>query len=58
MLRKFLTLDGEVTAEEEWILRPTDKCFYCEHPLILAQGVPCPIGFNGQHDFITLMNRG
>lgn len=58
MLRKFLTLDGEVTAEEEWNLRPTDKCFYCGHPLIMAQGVPCPIGFNDQHDFITLINRG
>lgn len=58
MLRKFLTLDGEVTAEEDWMPKPTDLCFYCNHPLIAIQGVPCPVGFSGQHDFITLINRG
>jgi hypothetical protein len=57
MLRKFLTLDGEVTAEEEWTVKPTDRCFYCDHPLTLAQGVPCPVGFNALHDFITLIQR-
>ncbi len=58
MLRKFLTLDGEVTAEEEWHVRPIDRCFYCNQHLIHMQGVPCPIGFYGEHDFITLTSRG
>jgi hypothetical protein len=58
MLRKFLTYDGEITAEEEWNVKPTDKCFYCADPLIIAHGVPCPVGFYGEHDFITLIHRG
>lgn len=58
MVRKWLTLDGEVTAEEEWHLKPTDRCFYCDEHLIHLQGVPCTVGFYGEHDFITLINRG
>lgn len=55
MVRKFLTLDGEVRAEEEWDLNPTNTCFYCNQYLIgLHQ--PCPIGFLGQHDFITIID--
>lgn len=58
MLRKFLSLDGEVMAEEEWYVRPTDRCFYCDQHLMHIQGVPCPVGFESQHDFITLVTRG
>lgn len=56
-LRKFVTLDGEVTAEEEWTLSPIDRCFYCDQSLIATQGQMCPAGFLGQHDFVTLINK-
>lgn len=45
-------------AEEEWYVRPTDRCFYCDQHLMHIQGVPCPVGFESQHDFITLVSRG
>ena len=54
MLRKFLTLDGEITAEEEWHVKPTDKCFYCDWPLMAADTHPCL--FMGPHEFITLIH--
>jgi hypothetical protein len=55
MVRRFVTLDGEITAEEEWDLNPTNTCFYCNQYLIgLHQ--PCPIGFLGQHEFVTLID--
>lgn len=53
MVRKFLSLDGEVVAEEEWKPKPTDLCFYCDHPLILADTHPCL--FMGPHEFVTLV---
>lgn len=56
-LRRFVTLDGEVTAEEEWPVKPTDKCFYCDSHLITTQSEPCPVGFLGRHDFVTLVDR-
>jgi hypothetical protein len=55
MIRKFLSLDGEIVAEEEWKLQPTDRCFYCNRPLIAASTHPCTF-FGGVHDFITLIN--
>jgi len=57
MVRRFVTLDGEIEAEEEWRLRPTDRCFYCDQYLMLAKGTPCPEGLNKEHDFITLVGR-
>lgn len=56
MVRKFLTLDGEVKAEEEWDLNPTHTCFYCGDYLIMTHQQPCPVGFLGQHDFVTLID--
>lgn len=56
-LRKFVTLDGEVTAEEEWHLNPTDRCFYCDQYLIASSSMPCPTGFLGQHDYVTLISK-
>lgn len=56
-LRKFVTLDGEVTAEEEWTLKPTDRCFYCDQYLIASHNQPCSIGFDGLHDYVTLTNK-
>lgn len=56
-LRKFVTLDGEVTAEEEWTLNPTDRCFYCDQSLIAIHSQPCPVGFSGLHDFVTLISK-
>lgn len=57
MMRRFVTLDGEVEAEEEWDLNPTVRCFYCNQHLVHVQYTPCPIGFSGQHDYVTLIQR-
>lgn len=54
-LRRFVTLDGEIEAEEEWHVKPKDRCFYCDQYLILLATEPCPVGFNGEHDYVTLV---
>jgi hypothetical protein len=55
-LRKFVTLDGEVLAEEEWEISPIVRCFYCDRHLVKTTQ-SCPIGFEGYHDYITLVHR-
>ena len=60
-MRKFLTLDGEVLAEKEWQLKPTDNCFYCGEKLLVARpgfydGTECWESLDGRHDWITLVN--
>lgn len=55
MMRKFITLDGEVLEETDWNLRPTDNCFYCSQPLIWADTL-CPDSQDFHHDFITLVD--
>lgn len=56
MVRKWLTLDGEILEESEWALTPIHTCFYCDSPLIYVQNIPCPSGPLSQHDFITLVD--
>ena len=56
MVRKFITPDGEVLAEEEWDMYPNTRCFYCDQYLIQAITQPCTIGFLGNHDYVTLVN--
>lgn len=57
MIRKFVTLDGELLEETEWHLRPVDICFYCDLPLINSADSPKCYGSQGEeHDFITLCN--
>lgn len=57
MLRRFVTYDGEIVAEEEWNLNPTAKCFYCDTHLITSQSSPCPVGFEQAHEFVTLIHQ-
>lgn len=56
MIRKFVTLDGEVLEESEWQPTPLHTCFYCDIPLIYASEKMCPSGPMHQHDFITLVD--
>ncbi len=57
MVRKFVSLDGEVLGEETWALTPLHTCFYCGDSLLTVQNTPCPSGILGEHDFITLCDR-
>lgn len=54
MIRKFVTLDGEVLEETEWQLRPIDICFHCDLPLINSVDARCTGSQDEEHDFITL----
>lgn len=54
-MRRFVTLDGEVKAEENWELKPIDRCFYCDQYLILAQATACESSFDGQHEWVSLI---
>ncbi len=56
MVRKWLTLDGEILEETEWSLSPLHSCFYCGSPLIHVRNEPCPSGFLNEHDFITFVD--
>lgn len=56
MVRKFVSYDGEILAEEEWELMPTTQCFYCNQHLIHANHEPCTVGFLGIHEYVTLVN--
>lgn len=59
MVRKWLTLDGEILEESEWVPTPLHTCFYCDMPLIYESTYPrCPSGLLNEHDFITLVNPG
>lgn len=59
MVRKFITLDGEVLAEEEWTLNknPKFRCFWCDDHLMEAKDYPCYDSFDGSHDWVTICNR-
>lgn len=57
MVRKWLTLDGEILEESEWDPTPLHKCFYCNAPLTYVRNTYCPSGYLGEHDFITLVDR-
>jgi hypothetical protein len=58
MLRRFITLEGEIMADEDWRLRPTDCCFWCDEPLILVKGMECAHPFGASHEFVTVCNPG
>lgn len=57
MVRRFVTFDGEVKAEEEWALKPTDKCFFCDEYLIHSKSEPCSGWFGAVHDYVTLVSH-
>ena len=54
MLRRFISLEGEIMADEEWLIKPIDRCFWCDVPLILFKGTPCPHSLGATHEFITV----
>lgn len=56
MVRRFVTLDGEVLAEEEWAPNPTNRCFWCDQHLIFTDG-PCLGSFDKAHEFVTICKR-
>lgn len=41
-------------ADEEWLIKPIDRCFWCDVPLILVKGTPCPHSLGATHEFITV----
>lgn len=58
MIRKFLTLDGDVLEESEWEPSPTDACFYCDltfHSIYTDFDEICWESQDGSHDWITLV---
>jgi hypothetical protein len=57
MVRKFVTLDGEILGEEEWKLSPLHSCFFCGSPLIYVRNEPCPNGFLSEHEFVQICDR-
>lgn len=56
MLRRFITVEGEIMADEEWHLRPVDRCFWCDGYLILVKGTSCPDSQGAIHEFVTVCN--
>ncbi len=59
MVRKFVTLDGEVLAEEEWTLNenPNFRCFWCDDHLLGSEEYTCYASFDGTHDWVTLCSK-
>jgi hypothetical protein len=53
MVRTFVTVDGEVLGRDEWSLKPTDSCFFCEEQLISAHK-HCTHSMDGRHEWVTL----
>jgi hypothetical protein len=59
MVRKFVTLDGEVLAEEEWKpnAHPENRCFWCNNHLISSETYSCSRSFDGNHDWVTVCDK-
>lgn len=60
MVRRFVTLDGEILATEEWTptAHPENRCFWCDDHLIPASETLCSYNpFDIHHDWVTLCNR-
>lgn len=57
MVRRYVSLDGEILGEEEWDLLPHFNCFWCDTPLISAKGYECDNPFDESHDFVTICDR-
>jgi hypothetical protein len=55
MVRKWLTLDGEVLEESDWSVKPIDRCFYCNDPLIAVDSY-CSASLDHAHDWISLVS--
>lgn len=56
VLRKFVTLDGEVVQEIEWKPMPTvHRCFNCDKPLYDNQHTPCPASQIAEHEFVEIV---
>ncbi len=59
MMRRYINLDGEILAEEQWI--PTGnknhKCFWCDDHLSQISGYECPYSFDGTHEWVTICHR-
>lgn len=53
MVRKWLTLDGDVMEESEWALKPIDRCFYCDVPLATGPAY-CSASLDHEHDWISI----
>lgn len=56
MVRRWVTLDGEIRHEGEWDLKPIDRCFFCDKYLILAQTHVCETSFDGRHEWVSLID--
>lgn len=56
MVRRFVSLDGEVLAEEEWEMNYNTQCFYCGNYLMAILNQPCPDGFIGMHEYVTVVD--
>jgi len=59
MVRRFVTLDGEVLAEENWDITQNPKylCFWCDDHLLGSENYPCYNSFDGSHDWVTICKR-
>lgn len=60
LIRKFVTTDGEVLAEDGWSPSPILKCFYCGIPTTLWNGCnQCPSqgSQSGEHELVTLVEK-
>lgn len=55
-MRKFLTLDGDVLEQTDWVVSPIDVCFYCDMPLGISSMSFCPKSQDNNHEWITLVN--
>lgn len=57
MVRRFVTLDGEVLADEFWSPNPTHRCFWCDDHLAYTGDSTCYDSFDGNHEWVTVCNR-
>jgi len=59
MLRKFVSLDGELLDETEVSMpTPVHRCFYCEQYAALWKTLPyCPSSQDHRHELVTLCDR-
>ena len=57
MMRRFITLDGEIMAEEQWEPNPNHRCFWCDDHLKHSYREPCYNSFDGSHDWVTICDR-
>lgn len=60
MRRTFVSLDGEILAEEEWepsARGSAARCFYCDANTAWWGFIPdCPSSLDRRHDLVELVN--